>query len=308
MYYFIVNPRAGNGAGLKAWLKLEKSIIRRGINYEAYMTDSEGRAREFAARLSRDRDPEKIIAVVGGEGTFSEVIDGLNVDADVTLGYIPVGVGNDLARSLRISASPGRQIRRVLNPRAYRLLDYGVATYGEGKAEHRRFIVSSGLGLDAAISYAEDHSPLKRLFTRLNLRRLPCFLARLNAYVNARPSAGYVLLDRVKRVEFNNIYFLSAQLQPCECGGLYIAPRADASDGKLDVCVLSHSSKREISSILFNLRARFRKIPGMRVYECREVHLHLDVPQLFHIDGEGSAELVTDMDINCIPRKIRIIV
>lgn len=306
MYYFIVNPSAGNGNGLKAWQKLEKMIIRRGIDYEAYMTDSEGSARIFSSELTKGRDPDRIIAVVGGDGTFSEVVDGLNTDSDVTLGYIPVGVGNDLARSLHFGA-PGRQIRRILKPRIYRWLDYGVVTYGDHEAEHRRFIVSAGMGLDAAICYAEDYSPLKPLFAKLNLRRLPCFLARLDAYLNAKPSSGYILLDRAKRVEFNSIYFISAQLQPYECGGLYIAPRADASDGKLEVCVLSNSCKRDISSILFNMRARVKKIPGMRVYECREVHLHFDIPQLFHVDGEGDARLISDMDINCIPRKVRMI-
>ena len=51
----------------------------------------------------RDRNsegPHTIIAV-GGDGTVNEILNGLSFDGPVTLGYIPTGSGNDLARSLR---------------------------------------------------------------------------------------------------------------------------------------------------------------------------------------------------------------
>lgn len=41
-----------------------------------------------------------MIVVVGGDGTMNEVVDGIVSCDMVTLGYIPVGTGSDLARGL----------------------------------------------------------------------------------------------------------------------------------------------------------------------------------------------------------------
>ena len=43
-----------------------------------------------------------MIVVVGGDGTMNEVVDGIVSCDMVTLGYIPVGTGSDLARGLRL--------------------------------------------------------------------------------------------------------------------------------------------------------------------------------------------------------------
>lgn len=319
MYYFIVNPLAGGGNGLRAWQKVEKALLKRGIKYESCMTGAAGHGRDYAAAITKAPDSgktdaggaaaaEKIITVIGGDGTFSEVLDGLRIDSGLTIAHIPVGVGNDMARSLHLPDSVARRIRKILRPTNFRYLDYGVVTYNTDDVHHHRFIVSAGIGLDAAICYNEDHLPLKMLFGRMNIRRLPGFLSRLRAYLLAQPTSGYIILDGVQRIEFSHIYFMSAQLMPYECGGLRIAPKADASDGRMEVCVLSHRSKRDISSVLFNIKARVARIPGMRVFECREVQIHVDDPRIFHVDGESTGEPVRDLEAYCVERRIRMII
>ena len=80
-----------------------------------------------------------MIVVVGGDGTMNEVVDGIVSCDMVTLGYIPVGTGSDLARGLRLSRRPMRGLRRIFKARRIRQIDYGVIAYGDDVLRHRRF-------------------------------------------------------------------------------------------------------------------------------------------------------------------------
>ena len=185
-----------------------------------------------------------MIVVVGGDGTMNEVVDGIVSCDMVTLGYIPVGTGSDLARGLRLSRRPMRELRRIFKARRIRQIDYGVIAYGDDVLRHRRFIVSAGIGLDAEVCQHMQRSAIKNICNRIHLRRLSYRILGFIQYLKAKPIRGYILLDGTRRVEFNYIYFISAQIQPCEGGGFWFAPKADSSDGNLEVCIVSHASKR----------------------------------------------------------------
>lgn len=114
------------------------------------------------------------------------------------------------------------------------------------------------------------------------------------------------MLDGTRRVEFNYIYFISAQIQPCEGGGFWFAPKADSSDGNLEVCIVSHASKRQVLGTL--LRALFRRSHnrGLRCFSCREVQIYTERPMAVHVDGEGC-QYQSNLEVRCIERKLKIV-
>ena len=307
MYYFIINPRSRGGYGYKVWKKIEKQLKLEGVEYRAFLTEHPGQAAEYSDQLTRSCKEPKMIVVVGGDGTFNEVLDGLCFCNTITLGYIPAGTGDDLARSLKLPRSPMRGLKKILHPKYHKLIDYGVVTYGDDVVKHRRFIVSTGIGLDAAVCHSLLYSRCRLMLNRLHLRRLSYILSGLNQYFKAVPAKGYILLDGNKRVEFNYIYFISVQNQPYEGGGFRFAPKADCTDGSMEVCVVSHSSKSQVFSIL--LRAFFKRShnKGMRIYPCREVQIHTERPMAVHVDGE-SCLYQSDLEVQCIERKVRMII
>jgi diacylglycerol kinase (ATP) len=63
-------------------------------------TTGPGHATELA-REAAAQGVERIL-VVGGDGTLHEVVNGLDLPASCTIGLLPAGTGNDLARSLGI--------------------------------------------------------------------------------------------------------------------------------------------------------------------------------------------------------------
>ena len=306
MYYFIINPASQSGCGYKIWKKIEQRLVRDGVEYQAYMTEYAGHATEYVKELTSHCKEERVIVVVGGDGTMNEVVDGLVSCDMITLGYIPAGTGSDFARGLGLSRHPMAGLKKIIKARRIRQIDYGVIAYGDEILRHRRFVVSAGIGLDADVCNHIQHSMIKRICNRIHLRRLSYCIMGFVRYLHAKPVRGYILLDGTRRVEFNYIYFISTQIEPCEGGGFWFAPKADGSDGMMDICIVSTASKCQVFGILVRALLKRSHNHGLRWYSCREIKIHTERPMAVHVDGE-SCECQSDIDIRCIGRKLKIV-
>lgn len=308
MYEFIVNPNARNGLGIKIWRKLEQRLQCRCVEYAAHLTQQQGDARDISSRLTDNKEmSDCVIIVVGGDGTLNEVLDGMSISPAVTLGYIPIGP-NDFARSLRLPRRPGACLKRILGGGQIKMMDYGVLTYGSGSMEHRRFLVSTGIGVNAAACCDVTVTGLKQKLSGLHLEKLSYILAGIKQTIRSKSVKGYLVLDGIKRVEFNHLYLISAHIHPYEAGGFKLAPKASCCDGQLTVCVIHNARKIRLVPIFIRSRVgSLGKDRGVRFYDCREVALHLDQARAVHVDGESCGSQ-TDLQISCIERKIRMII
>jgi diacylglycerol kinase family enzyme len=169
MYNFIVNPKAGSGKGLKIWKAIARYMESHNIEYEVFLTEGIGDARTAAMRLTDSHDEPRYIIAVGGDGTMNEVLDGVSFHGPLSLGYIPAGSGNDLARSLRMPGRTIKCLKKQLAPRHFTMIDYGVLTYGNQEVSHRRFLVSTGIGFDAAVCQDALSSRCRQRLNRLGM-------------------------------------------------------------------------------------------------------------------------------------------
>ena len=129
-------------------------------------TERPDHATELAAAAG-----DRLVIAAGGDGTVNEVLNGLSKDA--TLGILPLGTANVLARELGLPLEPEGACERILDGAASRM-DVGVATDGEGT--ERRFACMAGIGFDAEV-IREVGPRLKRY-----LRSLAFPLAALKVY------------------------------------------------------------------------------------------------------------------------------
>ena len=104
---------------------------------ETRLTTAAGEATEIA-RTAGDVDA---IYVLGGDGTYNEVLNG--VEADVPLGFLPGGGTSVLPRALGLPRDPVDAAKRVAQGRTRRI--------GLGRVNDRRFGFSAGIGLDAEL-------------------------------------------------------------------------------------------------------------------------------------------------------------
>lgn len=309
MYNFIVNPNAGCGKGMKIWKAMARYLVSHNIEYEVILTEGPGDARMAAGKLTEGIREPRYIITVGGDGTMNEVLDGVSFHAPLSLGYIPAGPGNDLARSLGIPKSAIKCLKKQLTPRHFTMIDYGVLSYGSQALNHRRFLVSAGIGYDAAVCQAALTSQLGRRLGRLGLGRLSYIALGIRQFFKIKATKGYILLDGVKKVEFNNILFISCHIQPSEGGGFLFAPKADGTDGKMNICVVSQVARIKLIPVVFSaLTGRKGSRPkGIRSYECREIAIHTEAALPVHADGECCG-FQTDIQAGCIARKVRMMV
>ena len=98
----VVNPAAAGGKVGRHWPGLQRRLRAAGFDPPVVFTEAPGHATELAARAVRDG--ERLVVAAGGDGTICEVVQGLHDvsrgAAGVALGVLPLGTGNDAARTL----------------------------------------------------------------------------------------------------------------------------------------------------------------------------------------------------------------
>jgi diacylglycerol kinase family enzyme len=105
---------------------------------ETARTTAPGEATELAGRAAGTVDA---VYVFGGDGTFNEVLNG--IDADTPVGLLPGGGTSVLPRALGLPRDPVEAARRLAHGQRRRI--------GLGRANGRRFGFSAGVGLDAEL-------------------------------------------------------------------------------------------------------------------------------------------------------------
>lgn len=299
---FIVNPVAGGGRALRVWKTLERDALQAGAPAEVVFTTGPGAAStlasEAAARATR-------LVAVGGDGTFSEVLNGLMVDGrcrrpDLTLSLVSVGTGRDLARTLRLPSDPRDQLARAVNGSLHPF-DVGRVTYRELQAPRVRYFANvAGFGLSGATD---------RIMARHMSRRLPpqiafqaavvrAMLSYRNTAVRFRLDAGPWQQARVKLGAVCNGQFFGA--------GMRIGPGAVTDDGWFEWVVIGDIGPLTLLRRLPTVyRGEHLGLPGVSFAQGRDVEAEpvapdADVP--LDIDGEAVGSLPARFEV--LPRAL----
>lgn len=141
--FLIVNPTSGSYSQKKVALIME-GLRQRDLEPELMPTRSAADPALFASRLCAEV-PDPLIIVAGGDGTVNGVLNGL-CPGTATLGVVPLGTANVLARELKIASvddALDRLARGVSRPLCGGEIEYD--------GEKRRFILMAGAGVDGAV-------------------------------------------------------------------------------------------------------------------------------------------------------------
>ncbi len=289
MYHIIINPRSRSGRGLKIWKEIvEPRLHRDGIVYRNYFSERPGDVARLAGEITAGAAGEPVtLIILGGDGTVNEALTGIRDTSNVTLGYIPTGSSNDLARDLKLPKDPLEALELVLHKGSVHTMDLGIVTYPDG--ETRPFIVSCGIGFDAAVCEEALHSKMKNIFNRLGLGKLTYLGIALKQLFGAKAISGKLTLDNGTPVNMNTLLFVACMLHRFEGGGFMFCPDADASDGILNLCAVGDLPKL---LILFALPTAFKgnhyRFKGITPYQARTVTIETSAPLWVHTDGEVS--------------------
>lgn len=290
MYHVIVNPASRSGKGLTIWKKqVEPVLLKEQVLYKAYLSEAPGDVTRIAGEISEkagDGTPLRII-VLGGDGTVNETLQGIRNPSRLFLGYVPSGSSNDLARDLKLPKDPVDALRLILRSDTPVPMDLGCITYPDG--EKHCFLVSCGIGFDAAVCAEVLRSPMKSNLNKIGLGKLVYLGVALKTLFTAKTVSGTLTLDQDFSVNVRKMLFTCCMLHRYEGGGFMFAPKADAHDGLLNLCAVDGVPK---ALILFALpTAFFGKhyiFHGITPHIARNIVLESDTPLWVHTDGEVS--------------------
>jgi diacylglycerol kinase (ATP) len=139
----IVNPTSGSFSQDRLD-KVMASLRQGGLNPELLLTAKAEDTGLFAARICAGA-PDPLVLVAGGDGTVNGVLNGL-VPGAATLGVVPLGTSNVLARELKIASledALARVVRGASRPISVGELDCA--------GQKRRFLLMAGIGVDGAV-------------------------------------------------------------------------------------------------------------------------------------------------------------
>ena len=282
-YHFIVNPKARSGQGWMIWRSLEPELMKRRIDYQCSLTRKRKDAGRIAAGITADGKQHTLV-VLGGDGTLNEVVNGIACPEQTTVGYIPIGSSNDFARGLGIPKDPGEAMKLILDPERTQKIDIGEIISSSGS---RRFIVSGGIGFDAAVCHEVCVSKWKVFLNRLGLGKLSYAVVALDRLAKDRPVTMRLIFPDGSSKTLERTYFAAFMNLPYEGGGFKFSPAADPGDGLLDV-VAAHGIS--IPKVLFllplALLGKHTGFRGISVIRCREVHIESERALPLHTDGE----------------------
>lgn len=282
-YNFIVNPHSRSGKGGMIWEILEPELKKRQIDYKGFLTEYPGHAITLAQQITGDAQ-EHMIVILGGDGTVNEVVNGIEDVEKVTLGYIPTGSSNDLARGLGLPKEPLEALDVVLNSGRTQKMDIGLLIRG---GKERRFAVSAGIGFDAAVCHQAAISGLKVLLNRLKLGKLTYVAIALGRLFCDNPIRAKITLDDKEAKTFEKVYFAAAMNNSYEGGGFRFCPNAGNNDGLLDVIVISKLPKLAVLLLLPTAyKGWHTHFPGIFIFRCRKVTIEAEEALAVHTDGE----------------------
>src|SRR5260370_31457682 len=228
--YIMLDPRGGCVTNREKVLSQLTQLSPLALRITRKAGDAEKWARS-AVRTKCD-----YIVVAGGDGTLNGVVNGLAADAkNVRIGIVPLGTGNDFARTLGLPFSIEHNIDILRSAQTKRIDLVRV------KSKRARYFVNVSAGGFSGMVDEKMTPKIKRAWGPLAyIRGAAAPLPKLHAYHTQ------ILLDDDPEVSsaFYNVVFANGRLV---AGGLPIAPQANPSDGFLEVVLIPKLCVPEIA-------------------------------------------------------------
>ena len=282
-YMLIVNPEAGSGKTMKVLPQIENILRTKKIEYEFHFTQEPMHATELVKEIGPKFD---VIVAVGGDGTINEVINGVP-DLKIPFGMIPIGTGNDFARSCSI---PYNSIEEAIQI----LLNHDVKNIDVGEVNGRKFVNVLGMGFEGQVNW----NGRKIEFIKGAFRYILAILYTLFAYKRIPMK---LTLDR--KILKDDIYMVSVGNGWNVGGGLQLTPKAKLDDGVFDVCYVKEITRWRIVTNFAKLsNGTITDLNEVEIFQAKHIKVESTESIPIHFDGEIFEEKYKKLDIKINPK------
>jgi len=286
----IYNPAAGKAQAGAVAAAVEKNLVRRGIQVELCATRHPKDAVSIARRLVAEVD---VVVAIGGDGTVNEVVNGMavpgarSVEGDTVPGQEPVRPGRPRARLAIVPAGTVNVLALELGlpfavDRACEVIAAGRTTALDlGRVNGRGFVLMMGAGIDALTVRNVDARAKRRY------RELAFVATGLRHGFAHRPP---VFLVRAGGREYRSTFFVAGNSR-YYAGRLGITPKADPSDGLLDLMLFSGTSRPSLAVLWLGIPG------GLHLRNPDVTYLRSEAAELLPLEDEGVVWFQTDGEL-----------
>ncbi|HRY08392.1 MAG: diacylglycerol kinase [Actinobacteria bacterium] len=285
----VINPTSGKGRSLKNAPLAVARLRERGVQVRVL----EAGSAEESLRLAREAVADGVEALIacGGDGTVHLALQAVQ-GTDTTLGIIPVGTGDDIARSLDLPRDDACKAADVIADGRTRTVDYAVIHAADGT--ERAFLAVMSVGFDSEVTERAN----TMTWPTGTSRYLLATIAELGVY---KPVDFRITVDDKTLTEQGMM--LAVGNGASYGGGMYVCPSAVLDDGQLDLTFLARTSK---FTFLKTFPSVFKGTHVTRpfVHTLRGATVRVEAAgQTAYADGERVGPL--PVDVHVVPGGLR---
>ena len=287
----IINPNSGKKKGLKIFESIKPVLDKNEINYDMIQTKRIGHAISISNKLKIE-DYDGLI-MIGGDGTFHEIVSGIMNRKDqkkIPIGVIPGGSGNSFLYHLR--KDPKATLKEIIKFKK-RYIDVI-----QVKTKNNLFYSINLVGWGLITDVGKNSEKYRWLGTSRYT------LVSLIEIIKNKTRRATL---KIGNKEYNNTFtFIIACNTKYVGKGMYMAPKADVSDGLLDLIVVKGNLSR---TLLFKTLPKLFKgthitDPNVTYHQVSNFSLITEEENLLNIDGELKGK--TPIDVKIIPNAIEV--
>jgi diacylglycerol kinase (ATP) len=293
-----------NGISLKKKFFYNKILPKLSSSYSVTVFETQSNKDAIALAAAAVQSKVDVILAAGGDGTLNQVLNGmLNSDAGdkslPKLGVIPLGSGNDFARTIHVRADI-KHILDLLQKGSFITCDVGSISCKDHEAKNIKsyFINVTDAGMGPEV--------LKRVIkaSRFFGSGVAYYKSIIATFFSYKPVDVYVKSDTWNWQ--GKLRTLAIANGKCFAHGMYIAPDAKPNDGIFSTFLAGRVSVAEFIWHSEKLkRAKKIKHPQVEYNQAKCIEITSSSICAIEADGEWVGYLPATVEI--VPARIRVL-
>lgn len=247
---------------------VESALKNAGLEYEVHRTVLPEEPVKITEKITSGSG--NVIIAMCGDGTLHGILNGFKNFRENFLGLIPLGTGNDFAKSAKIPHNAKKAIKIIIS-KSPRPIDFIQFSSG------LRSMNAAGMGIDVDVlkhAYAGNHKGKTKY-----LRSLIYCLTRFKSY-------DFTAVYEGKEEEHRGLLAAIGNGRQIG-GGIKICPDAKIDDGYLDLVICDYISKRAIPAAFLKLmRGKVNNVKQITALKVKGVKFIPHENYTIQADGE----------------------
>lgn len=271
--HFILNPISNNKKSAQHFLEVEKFLKNSKCKFFVHKTKYPQHAVKIVKDITSKNKPVHIISV-GGDGTLSDVLNGISDFKNTYLSILPLGSGNDFSLNFHEISQTDQiaNVKRIINQKY---------TYIDFMEVNNKIRCINAIGAGVIPNVIKKYLSYKH-FSQKTKYMLATFSKCLFFTVhNIKYSVDHgKTWEDVKTISF------SIGNGQTVGGGLKLIPNASVNDGYISVSLIKKFNRLlTIHNLRKIMKGRTFEIKTYQGFKCKELLVRLDT-KLYDVDGD----------------------